>query len=506
MSDWKSRATPVSPAASAEDWKSRAKPLQDEGSPLDRALKEQSGDVVTVNTPTGDVRFDRQGRRVLDSSELKSSMDSGGALFRQRVLEGALSTLSGGGPWMDEIKGAEDAVSAFPAWLKAKFTGQQASDLGDSYRKGRDTVRREVLGATRNASPMLDLPIVGKIPALPLAGAMAPALLSPMPATALGRVGFAGYQGAESALASTDADVTNGGARRAADDTLNGLKWGLGGGVGGEALGAVANQIGRGAWDRLQGVKAAQAAKDSAEVASEIASLEGKLGGETQKASRMFENTQRALTGTPTPGSSPVSSEVQRKALEMLSDPATARLQEKILNRSIEGIPNQTGVITRLEEELAAKQAGAAAEAAKRTQEYFQQPVFSTEIAPRLKRLGENAALGAMAGGFTGGLTSMTMDGLVSGIGTSALSGGSGFKTMGMNAMRSNLVRAGALEGLTGAALATGNALRKSSSLVGPTAEAAKQNAYLELMKRFGIKAEGPDHLADEAFLRGQSE
>ena len=127
------------------------------GSPMARALATQPGEVVTVTDPQeGDLgRFLRSGKRVMSPQEVeanaKSSMNVGG-------MEGLLSFLSGGGPLLDEGKGALTAI------------GDRKPGEGflDAYRRGRETARNDVSTATRNASPE-----VAGVPVLPVLGSMA---------------------------------------------------------------------------------------------------------------------------------------------------------------------------------------------------------------------------------------------------------------------------------------------------------------------------------------------
>ena len=440
------------------------------GSPLEKALASQTGDVVTVETPTGPAKFTRGGARFYDDAEAGQQMDEGGARMKERGLEGALSFLSGGGPMVDEMAGVKGAV-----------TGRLP--LFDGYRAARDTARNDVSRSTRNASPMIPVGSY-RIPALPLAGAVLPSLMAPNPSSVLARIGASGAQGAESALGNSEADLTMGEFGRSARDVGAGTGTGLLAGGVAEGIAVPMRAIARGAASRIGDSVATQTAKDAADVAGEVSTIRGQLGGESQKASRMFENTQRAASGGIAPaGASSINPALQGRALLSLSDPATVRLQEKVLERSLGEIPGQTAKVTALEQQLATKTAGAAQEASQRTSDYFSKPAFETEIAPRLGRLAYNSATGALTGGAAG--AAMGMGSLLTGVGDPLTAAGVGLATgitqglgksaitMSRNAMAQPRLQVGALQSLIGAAQAGQRALRsgaRATASVAPTA------------------------------------
>ncbi len=474
MSDWKSRAKVVE--APTSDWRSRAKPLADAGSPLEQALATQTGDVVNVETPTGPAKFTRGGDRFLSPEESDQVAAAGGARLKERSLESLLSFASGGGPLGDELAGAM-AMGSPPST-------RPGESLLDTYRRVRDQHRREVTSATRHASPTVG--ISGReIPVLPLAGAVSTNLLAPNPASVLGRIGLSGAIGAEQAIGESEADLTRGDVEGFLKDTGRGARNGLLAGGGAEALSVPMRAIARGAASRVGDAVATRAATDTADVAGEVASLRGQLGGESQKMSRMFENTQRATSGgVPPAGASPINPDLQRRAMLALSDPGTARLQEKVLERSLGEMPGQVGTVTRLEEELSQRTAGAAQEASDRTSRYFAQPAFESEVAPRLGRLAYNAGTGALTGGAAGAalgagsfLTGVgdpitagavgLATGLTQGLGKSAI-------TMSRNAMAQPRLQVGALDSLINASQVAQQAARtgaRSSAAATPRLE-----------------------------------
>jgi hypothetical protein len=473
MSDWKTRAKPV------EDWKSRAKPVAEAGTPLAEALASQTGDVVTVETPGGPAQFDRQGRRVYSSEEAQQYVDAATAPLGEGISEAALSFLAGGGPLIDEMRGVGGAIRSI---------GTDKPML-DAYRDTRDETRNIVARATSRASPTVRVPQwVPKaggvnVPVLPVAGALLPSMLSPLPATGLGRVFLAGEQGAQTAAEASTADLTRGEVADFGGEVGRGFGLGLAVGGVGEAVGAGANAIARGAGSRIGDSVATRAAKDQAAVAAELASLRGQIGGESQKMSRLFENTQRAAGGGVAPaGQSIVDPALQGRAVMALSDPAAKRLQEKVLERSLLDMPGQASTVERLEQELAAATARAPTEASRRTSDYFAQSAFETEVAPRLGRLAYNAAVGGGQGAIGG--AALGVGSVLSGVGDPLTAAGVGLATgvtqglgksaitMSRNLQAAPRAQVGALESLIQASMAGRTATARASQSV---ARASKQ-------------------------------
>jgi hypothetical protein len=195
---WKERATPVS------GWKARATPVGesvdsgDVGSPLEAALKAQTGDVVTVDTPTGPAQFTRKGERVMSAEEREPMFGAMEAGARQRGLEGALSFLSGGGPLIDEGKGLEAALNINdPRSMKEKYLWAQ------------DVAKRDIASATAHASPMVTVRGV-TVPVLPALGAALPQLLAPNPSTWAARIALGTEQGVQQMAGASDASLVRG--------------------------------------------------------------------------------------------------------------------------------------------------------------------------------------------------------------------------------------------------------------------------------------------------------
>lgn len=475
------------PDAYLEKVKQRAAPIAESGSPLEKALAEQSGDVVTVQTPTGPAQFTRSGARFYGPEEAAQLQEVGGAKLKERALATVANTLGRGGLFGPQQAGL---AAVTRPWLDGPNGTRPDEGVLEHYRRVRDATSRDLSNASRTAD--IRPQIMGrKVDILPALASAAPSLMAGGPAGIGGRLLLSTVLGAENAASSSDADLTRGEVLPFLGDTAKGGGFGLVTGGVAEGVTAPMRLIARGAASRIGDSVATQAAKDTEAVAEELAKLKGQLGGESQKMSRMFENTQRAAGGGVAPaGQSPIDPSLQGKALLALSDPSTVRLQEKVLNRTLGEMPGQTAVVERLESELAQKTANASAEAAKRTQDYFAKPVFQTEIAPRLGRLAYNAGTGAATGSAAGaamGLGSMftgvgdPLTAAAVGLGTGITQGlGKSAITMSRNAMAQPRLQVGALESLIRAAQAGQNVMRaeaRSASSVESRLTADEQRA-----------------------------
>ncbi len=212
--------------------------------------------------------------------------------------------------------------------------------------------------------------------------------------------------------------------------------------------------------------------------------------------SRLYENTQRAAGGGVAPmGQSPISPTMQGRALLALSDPTTVRLQEKVLDRTLGEMPGQAATVTRLEQELAQRSAAAGQEAARRTSSYFAEPVFGSEIAPRLGRLAYNAGTGAMTGGAAG--AALGMGSMLSGVGDPLTAAGVGLATgitqglgksaitMSRNALAQPRVQVGALQSLIGASQASQRAMQSGARSVAASEPRALKEAEEDAVQAF---------------------
>ncbi len=456
------------------------------GSPLEQALESQPGEVVTVQTPTGPAQFTRSGERFYGPEESALLGDAGHVGLKEKALENGLTFFGNGGP-----TAAMAGMSAVmrPDVLSGRREGEGSFDL---YRRVRDDAKRS-MGVAERHGPQVsaDIPRVGPVQFNPvaLAGAAAPSLLAPNPTSVLGRLALGGAVGGGQAAIQSDADLTRGEVVPFLKDTGRGMVFGAGASGIAEGVTAPMRMIGRGAASRIGNEAAQRATADAADVAEEIASTRGTLGAESTKAGLMRRNLLGAIdepTANLTPGAGAVSDAARQDALAALRDPEAVRLAEKTLSRNRVEYPNQISKIQGLESDLASQVANAEQEAGRRTSDYFGQSTWKTEVRPRLATLGENALLGAAAGGVTGGATGLAtavtgatptqslMSGIISGIGTSALAGGSGLKTLGKNALASPRLRVSALEGLIQASQAaqkTAQAGARSSAAAEPKLE-----------------------------------
>ncbi len=278
-------------------------------------------------------------------------------------VRGALQGASFG--WADEGAAAIDA--ALPGFLRnetsAKAVAPSLSDVmtgraEDSYSARR--LRARDFYRNRNAQAEASNPrtyLGGQI-----GGAALPALVG---APATGALKVAGLAMPKAALAAAGQGVAQGagyseneGLGLVGDTALGGAL-----GVAGHGAGAL---LGKGAaWAANKGRElvrtgaaraGAQAAK---EVAEEIASATGKLGGEVQKGSRQVENLMR-LEASMTP---------QQRALydALVKQGIVPDLQQSVAQSTLAALPGQAGTIAARQAELAALQSAAPQAAAQRT-------------------------------------------------------------------------------------------------------------------------------------------
>lgn len=266
-------------------------PETDANSPLARALEQQQGDMVTVETPTGPARFTRSGSRVYSPAEAQELGLGGGAAdlrARENALNNALAFFGSGGKMLDEIRGAGMAVNAVPEWLARGMTGRSPADAYGETVRG---TRKDVSEAVRR-SPSANVAGVDLKP-VALAGAMAPQLAGGLPASIAGRIAASSAGAAIDELGGSEAetlggvagDVARAGATGAA---LSGAMEGLG-----VPVRAVGNRVGGAASRAFQALKdQIQAAADKAE-ASALGQLRQQIGVQgnvMEKVSEVLKN------------------------------------------------------------------------------------------------------------------------------------------------------------------------------------------------------------------------
>jgi hypothetical protein len=206
------------------------------------------------------------------------------------------------------------------------------------------------------------------------------------------------------------------GAGASESDTLSGTLGDAGKGlVGGALVGGALPVLGQGlSWIARKGMErsglasARAGAKAAEEVAADLASKAGKVGGETQKGSRYVENLMR-LEATMTP---------EQRALyqELQASGVVPNLQQTVAQGTLEGLPGQAATIASRRAELSAAQAAAPEAVASRTAQLLSPAEAKAQIAARLWRYGPpviGSAVGTAMGGPVG-----TAVGALAGAGT----------------------------------------------------------------------------------------
>ena len=461
-------------------------PLGDANSPLRQAVTSNPrAEVVTVDTPLGTQRMTRAGDPVLDAGQ---SADMAGAEPKRLEAE-VYKRLAAVGNGLNLAPPLAGAVGAVGAALTPGRGG--AVDWGriiDAYKATRDNARKTLDDPSNKVSPGYG--IVGSVLST---GPFAPETMAGRLALGFGLGGVESAAGSRSDLLTADPIEL----AESIKDTAGGAVRGLAASGVGEAIGYPL----RWSADKLKSLGKAiygnKARVDQEAVRAELASLAGQLGGETQKGSRILENAQRAVTGIPPSaggGLGSVGSGMATRATSALQSPEGQRLTEGVLSGNLHDLPQQTDVIEALRRELAAQSAGAPAEAAKRTSDYFAQPVFQTAIAPRLKReLGNQATgllaaipgagLGAIGGALTGHTGTGALAGAMAGYGRGA---STGLKTMTRNLLRDPLTQYGATQAVPGLYNTAADIISNVAGSVGRNASKLKHDdneaiaAYLD--------------------------
>lgn len=321
------------------------------------------------------------------------------------------------------------------------------------YRQGRDAARGELAtGAQANPKTAIGSQLAGAL-LLPVPGAGGARVGSSLPGLVKGGTAM----GAAAGLGGSRADLTRGEGGQALFDAGTSAAMGGAGGALAGGLGVLASRLARRGGSVIGDAVAMRAAQDADEVAAEVARLKGQLGAETQKGSRLLENLQRGVSGTP-PASTPagLAPQTQSAAIQALNSPEAAALQTGVLQQSMADLPGQLSAVAA--RRAAFQQAAQAAPqtAARRTQDYFAAPLIASEVVPRLSRLGQRAltatgtglvsgTLGALGGSAAGG------DPISSGLGAAAagfgaVMGGPGMLQMARNVAASPRVGAAAAE------------------------------------------------------------
>lgn len=431
-----------------------------------------------VQTPQGPIRLDDEGNPVDEIHTPGGSQDVE-ALSKEGILNRVLATAQGGAQG-----------------LVPQAAGLRALATGGDYKKARDEARAVVNAATEEAG--LGYEVAGAILS---SGLVAPESMG-------ARLALSAGVGGVGAAAESGGDL---------EATAKGAGLGLVAGAAGEALGAGVRKLGAKLWSGADEALARQTAKDVATVEKEIASLSGQLGGETQKGSRLLENIQRGAAGvTDLGGTGAVGDDLQGRLIAALREPGAQELAEKVAGSALTKFPGQKATIERIEAELAAKVAGAAEEARKKTADYFATSVWQGEIKDRIKnvlapRFGL-AAIGAVTGELMGSAAGFERhEGGFLGFGMGGLNS-PGIRQMTKTLGRSNRVRVAVAEKLIPVLLTASQAIRHgivpSASLLSRVTlnESALGNTDLaaeQLAARGGLGSILGDHPPDVGYLTG---
>lgn len=442
------------------------------GSPLAKAMAEQSGNVVTVETPTGPARFTREGQPFVAPEEAKQRMEGPGLDFRRRVLEGILSTASGS-PVFGRLAGATEAV---PALLRGQ-------PVDEAYERGKREALLEAQRATAAASPT-----VAGVPVLPVVGGAATTFPAGAATSMAGRLALQTGLGATSAT-----DIGKG----TAGEALTGAGLGLAFGAAGEAASAIPASAGR--YFGGKATAAAQLAEDLIQKARDkaVASERGMLGRIVATQSNAADTILDVLRNPGNYDASTVAS-----AQNILATPEGRVMLNRAAANNIaklsEAFGQEPAQRAALESAVSAAQPQAvAAEAAQQ----LAPGALASDLAGRFGRsIGQRALLGAAGAGaaelmgvdeWKGGLLGATI--------------APGALQMLRNVSKAPKFQAGAFGALESAATGSAGAIRGATSVSGPAAIQARDNAYRALLERFGIAPQSKEELADEAFIRGQT-
>lgn len=449
-------------------------------SPLAKALASQTGDVVTVETPQGPGKFTRQG----EPADVTPPADDPRARFGAQ--EQMLAALGGAS------HGIAPAMAGAAAAHRRLYSGN-LTGLVDAYRKAHKSAE-DTMTQAEAAHPLAKL--TGEVLTTgPLA--------ETLPARALTMLGLQGLGGAMR----TEGDITQADTAprmlKAADESMGeALPWI----AGGEAVGALAGGAAKAIKAPIDAaaarVRDAKRAKIEELAQSELASLRGQLGGETQKGSRMLENAQRGVSGVTLGGNPGLPESLQNRALQTLGSPEANALQSGVLQQNLADLPGQMNKIQGLQSSVASKAAGLPAEVEKRTADYFAAPIMETEIGPRLERLRTRAMLAAgtsMASHLAGAGSAPA-----AGIGLGSFLAAPGTVSMLRNAAASPRLQEASLRGAGGLVdIAEGGAKLMSRSAPEMAAQ-DNRNAFDALSAYLGRPLKDKEDAASTHFVKGQ--
>lgn len=457
------------------------------GSPLEKALASQSGEMVTVETPTGPAMFDRQGRRVSTGAEYAAASAPDDAKFKDWLLGGATAFFGSGGKLIDELRGADAAVKT--GMQVAGAGGNPIEPMQMAYNQTRNETRK-VVADQQAAHPIASV-----------AGAVAPFLAAPSPATVGGRIVTGGASAAIDEVGGSTADDFTG----LAKDVL------MAGGGGMALSGAAEGLLAPLRWAARGASREADAAADVVQQAklaelnrgtsSQIGTLRNIVGQEMSSVDAQLRVVNNPALHPP------------QRVQEALDFLASSKGRE-LLDRTAENSLDLAGSLANKEDAARAALAQSVTAANPNavrawTQTAVKPTTVASDVGRRfLKSQGERLALGA-AGAGAGGLAGWLMgDDWKSGAGGAIFGGGLGFKAPpGTVAFLRNTFRSPAVQSSTNRVAsdifsgAAGVGSRGARSLEPGMAQEARQSAYAELMEKWGLRPESPEDASAKAFL-----
>ncbi len=458
------------------------------GSPLEKALASQSGEMVTVETPTGPALFDRQGRRVSTGAEYAAASAPNDAKFKEWLLGGATAFFGSGGKLVDEMRGADAAVK----------TGLQVAGAGGNPIEP----MRKAYNQTRNETRKVVADQQAAHPIASVAGAVAPFLAAPSPSTVGGRIVTGGASAGIDELGGSTADDFTG----LAKDVL------MAGGGGMVLSGAAEGLLAPLRWAARGASKEAGAAADVVQQNLQntrdaaVRSGTSSLGGITSAQGNAIETALEVVRNP-----SNFSPQVVAKAQALIDSPEGKLMLDRAAENAMEKLPGlfgrETGARGALAQAMGAAQPGVvASEAAQRV---APGAVASDVGGKFMSSVGQRAAM-SLVGGAAGNFAADQL-GMDRSMGT--LGGvGFGFATPGVLQFARNTFKSPAVQSAANRVAsdvfsgAAGVGSRGARSLEPGMAQEARQSAYAELMEKWGLRPESPDDASAKAFILMQTE
>jgi hypothetical protein len=354
-------------------------PIADPGSPLERALKEQPGDVVTVQTPTGPAQFTRGGQRFYGKDEAREMLDRQEPRFREDMLSKGLSLLAGGGPMIDEAKGALTAAST-PSLLR---NIREGSSPLDTYSRVREDTIKTVDQADERGP---EASILGrKFKVLPVVGAALPAMAGGAPATLLSRLGLGAAVGSGQGFFGSRASLAKGEVADVVNDTV------LGGGAGlaGAGVAEVPGAVMRGGASMMRRGAEQQAVADFLKSTQQAASARGVAGSAGGAVQRGIEYVDAVLANP-----SGFSPDEVLLAQRLSSDPAVQEARRRVAVNAMQQLRSNMSWQQQSAQEAGELMSTIPQRAAAATDEALASP-YANALLPRAQRAGTRAALGA---------------------------------------------------------------------------------------------------------------